>query len=326
MSNRSETLLDLSLARGSLDRAAHGRREPGLLPRLLTDPATRVIDLRGDKVRVLPGTPAEGSGPAPEAPRLRLRAASASDADRLALFLGLDGDDTAYVAVLAEPEASSEAEDQGDWRTLREVGALLDDRESGLFTAALALANWHAAHPHCPRCGGPTSPTEGGWVRHCERDGSDHYPRTDMAVIMAVTDPDDRLLLARGPHWAQHRLSVLAGFVEPGETLEAAVAREVAEEVGLVVGDLRYRGNQPWPFPSSLMVGFTARASETRLRLDPVEIAEAAWFTREELGARVAAGELGVPPRVSIARHLIEDWYGGPLTEPVEHTGPFRTG
>ena len=123
-------------------------------------------------------------------------------------------------------------------------------------------------------------------MRRCTNDGSEHYPRTDPAVIMSVVDADDRLLLARGPQWGEARYSVLAGFVEPGESLEAAVAREVREEVGVAVEDVRYLGNQPWPFPCSLMVGFTATAKDTTFRLDEDEIVEAIWVSREELASR----------------------------------------
>jgi NAD+ diphosphatase len=153
-------------------------------------------------------------------------------------------------------------------------------------------------------------PEQGGWLRRCPADRSEHYPRTDPAVIMSVVDDRDRLLLARGPQWAERRYSVLAGFVEPGETLEAAVAREVFEEVGVRVADVRFLGNQPWPFPSSLMLGFTARALTTDLVLQEDEIAEARWVTREELLAEVAEGSTGVANRISIARSLIEHWLG----------------
>ena len=158
----------------------------------------------------------------------------------------------------------------------------LSDRDAGIFTTAQALANWHAAHQFCPRCGAPTEPEQAGWIRRCTRDSSEHYPRTDPAVIMAVVDDDDRLLLGRNAQWPEGRFSVLAGFVEPGESFEAAVAREVEEEVGIEVTDVTYLGNQPWPFPSSDMVGFRARAITTSLHPDTVEMAEARWFTRNE--------------------------------------------
>ncbi|WP_338089040.1 NAD(+) diphosphatase [Phycicoccus endophyticus] len=159
-------------------------------------------------------------------------------------------------------------------------------------------------------------PVLAGWVRRCPADGSDHYPRTDVAVIMAVVDDDDRLLLARGRGFRSGGMSVLAGFVEPGETLAAAVVREVGEEVGVEVEEVTYLGDQPWPFPSSLMVGFRARARSTALRLQEDEIAAARWFTRDELAAAVADGSLVIPGRVSIARRLLEHWYGGRLQAP----------
>jgi NAD+ diphosphatase len=144
-------------------------------------------------------------------------------------------------------------------------------------------------------------------------DGSEHYPRTDPAVIMAVVDADDRLLLGRQASWPQGRFSTLAGFVEPGESLESAVRREVAEEVGLTVGAVRYLGSQPWPFPSSLMLGFTARAETTDVVRHDGEIAEARWYTRPEMLADIRSGALHVAPSISISRRLIEHWYGGPL-------------
>ena len=224
--------------------------------------------------------------------------------------------------------AVHDAEDDGDDRrtNLRSLGLELGDLDLGVLAASIGVANWHAAQGFCPRCGSATEPREGGWVRVCTRDGSTHFPRTDPAVIMAVVDADDRLLLARGHEWRPNGMSVLAGFVEPGESLEAAVAREVMEEVGVTVEEVRYRGNQPWPFPASLMVGFRARATTTELTLDPDEIAEARWYTRDEVTAAVAAGELLLSPHLSIARHLIEDWYGGRIVEPEgTPTGLRRT-
>jgi NADH pyrophosphatase NudC (nudix superfamily) len=197
---------------------------------------------------------------------------------------------------------------------LREAAALLTDRDAGLFTHAVALANWHATHTHCPRCGTPTVTVAAGHAQRCPADGSEHFPRIDPAVIMLVTDPDDRCLLARNRRWPERRVSILAGFVEPGESAEQAVAREVAEETGIVADRVRYVGSQPWPMPQSLMLGFRAAASgDLELRVDDDEIAEAHWYSREELRRALAAQEILLPPPVSIAHRLIESWYGEEL-------------
>lgn len=310
------TLEGLSLSRGTLDRSALDREDQTLMKRVLADAGTRVVDLHEGRFRT---TRVDGRM------RLVLRAPAVADDSRLALFLGRDPEGTAFVAVVREePELSRPGPAGRDWHTLREVGAELDDTEAGLVTTAVSLLNWHSRHPRCPRCGGPTEAVHGGWVRRCTQDGSQHHPRTDTAVIVAVTDEDDRLLLARGPRWPEGRMSVLAGFVEAGESLEATVAREVYEEVSVRVADVVYRGNQPWPFPGSLMIGFTARALDSDLVPDATEIVEAAWFTRGELAGATRSGEVVLPPRVSIARRLIEDWYGGEIEAATESTGPFR--
>ena len=312
VSGSSKTLRDLSFARGSVDRAGLRRQDPHLLPTLLKDPSTRVVELVGGRAEVS------------ESDRdvsLALRLPQGPDVNRLSAFLGQDGEGTAYVGVVGGPTDQSE---NPRWRSLHEVGALLSDRDAGLFATMLGLANWHATHTHCPRCGATTQPDHSGWIRRCPQDGSEHYPRTDPAVIMAVTDADDRMLLARSPHWPEGRLSVLAGFVEPGESLEAAVAREVFEEVGVVVEQIRYLGSQPWPFPSSLMVGFTSRAVDPTLHLDMKEIVEAVWVAREELREMVLAGRFGISPTVSISRRIIEQWYGGPIDQQVDWIAPVR--
>lgn len=301
----SEALLDLSLSRGTLHRNGTSRRDADPLSRALADSATRVVDLADSRALTCR---VDGRL------RLVLRAPRFDDSADQSLYLGHDDSGVAYVAVVHEPGPDGAGAESGrGWRSLREAGAELDDTEAGVLTTAVALANWHVRHHFCPRCGAATVVEEGGWVRRCTVDGSQHYPRTDAAIIVAVIDDDERILLARGPHWPEARLSVLAGFVEAGESLEAAVRREVEEEVGLSVTDLVYRGNQPWPFPASLMVGYTARATSTQITLDPVEVVEAAWFTRGELSHAARSGEIGLPPRVSIARHLIEHWHGGPI-------------
>ncbi|MFL6239592.1 MAG: NAD(+) diphosphatase [Actinomycetes bacterium] len=219
-------------------------------------------------------------------------------------FLGVGEEGAAYGAAVVELPRKIGARPMG----LREVGALLDDRDAGLLTHAVALANWHATHTHCPRCGALTEPTLGGSVRRCTADGSEHFPRTDPAVIMLVHDGADRCVLGRQPSWPTDRFSTLAGFVEPGEAAELAVGREVQEEVGIPVTDVTFRGSQPWPFPSSLMLGFWARATDDVITLDGSELAEARWLTREQLRRE----EVLLPPPVSIAWRLITDWLEGP--------------
>lgn len=203
------------------------------------------------------------------------------------------------------------------WINLRLVAADLDDSEAGAFTEALAMFNWHATHTHCPRCGATTLVESGGWVRRCPVQDIELFPRTDAAVIVGIVDEHDRLLLGSNAMWENNRFSLLAGFVEPGESLEAAAIREIAEESGVVIDDPEYLGSQPWPFPASLMVGFLARVSPDHppvLRPDGDEILALRWFTRDEI-ADPQSGVL-LPGSSSIARAIIERWYGGPLPEP----------
>lgn len=203
------------------------------------------------------------------------------------------------------------------WATLREVGATLSARDSGLLVTAVALANWHAAHPHCPRCGATTEVINAGWVRRCPQDGSEHFPRHDAAVIVLVRDADDRALLGRRADWPDGWYSTLAGFVEAGESAEMAVVREMAEEAGVRIdpAGLDYLGSQPWPFPASLMLGYHASvaADSPPALADGDEISEVRWFTRTELAAGCEAGTVRLPGAVSIARRLVERWYGAAL-------------
>jgi NAD+ diphosphatase len=213
----------------------------------------------------------------------------------------------------------------GEWATLREVAAAADDLDAALLTSAVALQLWHARHTHCPICGAPTAEAQSGWMRVCSEDASEHFPRTDPAVIMVVHDGDDRCLLGRGQAWGEGRFSTLAGFVEPGESLEAAVAREVWEEVRVAITDVRYVASQPWPFPSSLMVGFVARVDgDPTLHLDAVEVAEAGWFTRDEVARAAQRTDGGrddepdavlqrISPTLSISRYLIDCWLSGDI-------------
>ncbi|WP_374929957.1 NAD(+) diphosphatase [Kytococcus sedentarius] len=249
--------------------------------------------------------------------------------DGVEVFLGR-GEDGPLVAVVVPDEESLTLPAGSAWRDLKVVGTGLSEGDRQAAMTAVALARWHQRHRYSPTTGEETEVVASGWVRR-ESSGELHFPRTDTAVIMAVVDDRDRLLLARGSSWPAGRLSVLAGFVEPGETLEEAVAREVHEEVSveLPVSDVRYFGSQPWPFPASLMVGFTAQAGSQPDQIEPQalehdEIAEAHWFSREELERALAAQEVGLPGPFSIARRLIEHWYGGPLPVVQELRGSVR--
>jgi NAD+ diphosphatase len=280
-----------TLSRSGHDRTAHHRDDPAWLA------------AAWQRAAVLAVTP-ELTAPVeetPNGPRLALRGPDDVPADRPRYFLG-EHADVPYFAVTTERDLRADT-----WSGLRELGADLDDLGAGLLTTAVALAQWHASHPRCPRCGTPTDSVRGGWTRLCPQDGSEHWPRVDPAVIMLVHDGGDRCVLGRQPSWPAGRYSILAGFVEPGESAEAAVAREVAEEVGVAVTDVRYAASQPWPFPSSLMVGFFARVTgDPTLRVDSTELDDARWFSREEIRRR--DGLRGLPPPVSIANRIITDW------------------
>ena len=298
-------LPDLMLSRSTHDRRGVERDDPALLERLWGQRATRVLRWCAGATPVVErgaGTGLDLVGPS-EVPESSLR-----------VFLGRGRDGVALVAAQVDHERV-----EGDgWQDLRLVAPRLDATDAGLFTAATAVLRWHQVHTHCPRCGSPTRVESSGWVRRCPRDDSQHFPRTDPAVIMAVVDEQGRLLLGHNPAWPPRRYSTLAGFVEPGETLEDAVRREVAEEVGVVVGEVVYEGDQPWPFPASLMLGFTARALSTQVATDDHEITDARWFTREDLAGQVERGEVLLPPPVSIAHRLVERWYGRSLPAAAE--------
>jgi NAD+ diphosphatase len=200
-----------------------------------------------------------------------------------------------------------------DARAHFQLLSLLDAADAPTFAAALSLANWHRRHRHCSVCGTATEPNRGGWSRACGRCGAEHYPRVDPVVIM-LAEHGGRLLLGRQPHYPPGRYSALAGFVEPGESIEAAVARELREEAGIAVTEVRYIRSQPWPFPNSLMIGAHAAAPDDLLTIDTNELDDARWFTREEVVAALArdpAAAFQAPPRSAIARTLLELWADG---------------
>lgn len=230
---------------------------------------------------------------------------------------GLDAGTELVLFVLPEAVAPGSGGIPGTatWSAFREAAAQMDALHTALFIEASAIANWHATHTNCPRCGAQTIVEAGGWVRRCPVDNSEHYPRTDPAIIVTVVGEDDRLLLGGGGPLDAKNYSTLAGFVEPGESLEQAVVREIYEEVGLRVTACQYLGSQPWPFPASLMLGFTARTSDAEPRPDGVEVTRARWFSRAELQEAVLRGDIVISSRLSIARALIEHWYGGVIQD-----------
>lgn len=303
MNERAVPIVAPPLARTTLDRASHRRRDAAWLAEAWSLGRVLVVDGRG---RAL----VRGAS------LILLDPASAPDGDRL--FLGVLPGETPVYAVAADLPALPDTTAVD----LRDIGHLLDDRDAGLFTAAAALIHWHAAHAYSPRTGKPTEAIDAGWARRDE-DGTLMWPRTDPAMIVLVHDgvagPDGRCLLGHNVAWGGPggvvRFSCLAGYVEPGESAEAAVVREVAEEVGAVLADIRYEGSQAWPFPGSLMLGFSAVADpDAPLRVDPEEIAEARWFTRTEIAAAMVdstAGGVSLPMRASIAFFLIERWLNG---------------
>jgi len=296
------------LSRSAHDRIAHRRDDDGWLARAWQNPSSQVLVVSADGTAAL----------RPDADRPRLTFRAPSEVQGIAgvrVLLG-EADGLVYFALLAAEQVA-----EPDWASLRALATDLSDLDVGLLTAAVALQAWHQRHPRCPRCGAATEPAQASWSRRCSVDSSVHFPRTDPAVIMLVHDGAGRCVLARGPQWAPGRMSVLAGFVEAGESAEAAVAREVAEEVGVQVRDVRYIASQPHPFPASLMLGFTARlAGDAMLRIDDEEIAEAGWFTRDDVRRASDWGDEGassvpegallraLPPRMSIARQLLQMW------------------
>ncbi|MDK3258769.1 NAD(+) diphosphatase [Blastococcus capsensis] len=280
-----------------LSRTAHDRAH---LARLLPDPAA------GRPVRVLTvdATRAVPVLEHPSGPRLVWDERPSLPVG--GVYLG-EADGVPYAAVRGERSLTVDGRPVDRWAGLRDLGAELDDLDGGLLAQAIGILEWHERHRFSPLTGAPTTVERAGWTQRDPTTGAEFFPRVDPAVIMLVHDGADRVVLGRQAVWPPGRFSILAGFVEPGESAEAAVAREVEEEVGLRVTDVRYVASQPWPFPQSLMLGFVARVDgDQEIRIDPTEIEEARWFTRDEL--RAPDGQLAVPPSISIARHVLDRW------------------
>lgn len=289
-------------ATGSFDRAALHRRNPAWLAERLDEDNTVLHVVWQGKTLIA------------EEEMVRLNLLRAKDHKSLiqnaniVVLLGIDAE-TAHVAVdlsqLDEPEIAT----FGRPTDLRSVGSLLPEKEASLAALAKGMAYWHSRHLHCGVCGHPTVSEQAGHLRRCTNPSCriEHFPRTDPAVIMRITI-GDRVLLGRQATWPPGMHSVLAGFVEPGESLEDAVRRETMEEVGLELTDVSYFASQPWPFPSSLMIGFTAEATSDQLLLDPDEIDSAQWLTRDQLLASPENEIFRLPRRDSIAWRLVADW------------------
>lgn len=319
----------LPLSRHAIDRDHLSRGVPGLFDQLWADAATRVLPVWHGKILLAPKDHTGAVHLALLSPTsLPMSAQNPSLRVYLGRSLSTDLPEafgTQIVAVQLDDAAAVGLEsDSTRWVGLRTVATVLDDRDAGLFTEALGVLNWHASHAHCPRCGTATVVEEGGWVRRCPVDNSQVFPRTDPAVIVLITDADDRILLGSNAMWENNRYSLLAGFVEPGEALESAVIREMFEESGLRVTDPAYVGSQPWPFPASVMCGFTARLADDQpahdLLPDGAEILALRWFSRQELQD---AGEwMLLPGPSSIAHAMIERWLGAPLPAATELIRP----
>ena len=298
----------LPLSRFEIDRDNLAREREGLFDELWADPATRILPIF------------QGSALLSSPTSLALLPVDAVPAAELRVYLGRSTSTTSpepagtpIVAVLLE-DAGHLAE--SDWANLRSVGNSLSDRDAGIFTEALGILNWHQSHRFSPRTGEPTVTEKGGWVRRDPVSNTEVFPRTDAAIIVGITDADDRMLLGSNALWESNRYSLLAGFVEPGESLESAVIREVLEESGIHVVDPVYLGSQPWPFPASLRLGFTAKvdpAHGTETTPDGTEILDLRWFSRDELAA--ALSEIKLPGPTSIARAILEEWFGGPIDD-----------
>ncbi|MEL6677750.1 MAG: NAD(+) diphosphatase [Pseudomonadota bacterium] len=313
----------ITFAQSSFDRAAHLREDPGGVARLFSDHETRVLPVwRGKPLMDISGTlglawldsRAEILREAVEDPvflgieagrahfAIDVSAWEDPDADRDALANFVDRSTNTHPSLAAEQKFVDLRSAMGD----------LDGVDAGNAAAAKGILEWHRTHPRCARCGAPTDMAKGGWQRRCGSCGASHFPRTDPVVIMLITHGND-VLLGRSPGWPEGMYSLLAGFMEPGETIEAAVRREVMEEASVPVGDVGYLASQPWPFPSSLMIGCSGEALAREITLDPVELEDAIWVSRERCMAAMAGNDPTLLParKGAIARSLLEMWLRG---------------
>jgi NAD+ diphosphatase len=317
-----------------LERAAHLRSDPAWFDNALTDPKSRVVPVWNSRSLIAdgdtPGVDTPGVGtPASGSPRAAFLDLTQIPPERhnvndLILLGHFNG--TNYFAYEIESAGPPAAPSGTRYEDLRLLAALLPPEDSGLLGYSRAMVTWRRRHRYCGTCGSKTVPAKGGHVLVCTNPACRHesFPRLDPAIIVLVSDAE-RALLGRQASWPRGRYSTIAGFVEPGESLEDAVAREVFEETGVTVDGIEYHSSQPWPFPSSLMLGFTAHAVTHEVHLRDQELEDARWFTRADLRSGVPL----VPPSQSISYRLIEDWFDAGSDRPLREIyvpapGPFR--
>lgn len=281
---------------GRLDRADRLRHDGTALARAFGDPRARLLRLNALEPEL------DGAG------RLAWVSLAELEPEAQAILLGLDGDVPCFTRLLPD-ESGGGARSPALFRAL----AMMPAEDAATYAAARSLVDWHARHRFCAVCGTPTDLFRAGWGRHCRACNTEHFPRVDPVVIM-LAELGERVLLGRQPSWPAGRYSALAGFLEVGESIEEAVAREIAEEAGVAVRDVRYVASQPWPFVSQLMIACVGVADDAALTIDHNELEDARWFTRDEVKASLAgdpAAPFGAPPRFAIAHTLLARWAAG---------------
>ena len=283
-----------------LDRGALLRLDPAMIAEQAADQRARFIGIHGMRIAVDSRDPARPAWLTADEAKDRF-----GDCEPR-VYLGQE-DQTPYFALLLDHHLPEPGE---GFSGLRSLAGQVSNSEATLLSYAQAMAAWHHRYRFCGRCGGATHLNQGGHIRQCSQVqcGATHYPRTDPAIIVLV-QREDHALFGRKPEWPPNRYSTIAGFVEPGESAEQAVVREVEEETGIDVTAVRYHSSQPWPFPGSLMLGYHAQAGSERISLNDQELEDAIWLSREALASRIEQGLFVPPPSISISYRLIEDWF-----------------
>jgi len=300
----------MPFAGSRLDRAGHRRVDADWLAAGLKDPQTRILPLWNLRPLVIADGDALRAGLFPPGVGESLAG------DMPPVFLGLDADRAVFaldISAAADPEHEGPLAGLGQFRDLRAAAPLLPPDEIAILAQAKALIDWHQRHGFCPRCGTATDFMDAGYRRLCPHCGAEHFPRTDPVVIMLAHHGDD-CLVGRGHQFQPQMFSALAGYIEPGETIEEAVRREILEETGVKTGRVTYHASQPWPFPSSLMIGCFAEALTREITLQDHELAEARWLDRGVARTLLSGETIGgvrIPPPLAIAHHLIRAWAAG---------------